>query len=365
MHPWTPRTKLYDGAQIRFDNPEVAHAFWTTKRQFFEDHGYLLHTTQSPTPGPQETSSTQESSHDVSSRVDATRKSDGQRVCIKRVGTFSIELLLLECLHGGAGKHDPGNHCVPVLDVIRDDERENVSYTVMPALQPVSSATFKTVGDVVDFTSQVLLGLNFLHSRTIAHRDCSMHNVMFGLYEYPTSRPQRKGTFTFNISFRDRRITFRRAERPQAQFANTSSRVRYYFVGLGGLMDCPETVIECVRGHHSKDQEPPEYRLYQHNPFILDVFLVGNMLRREILDKYSNVEFLESLVRDMVREYPRERKDIKGSLRTWFNILPTVPSWQRRCTLRHRTRPRIEKSDGTFRSPLQSNILYPEFNHIM
>lgn len=126
---------------------------------------------------------------DVSIWTFATRVSDNRHVCIKCVGTLSWELLLLNVLHEGAGQFDASNHCVPVLEAIRDDERQEISYLVMPALRALGPMSFRTVNDVLEFTSQVLLvgfdvqflagklstdcheqGLNFMHRKAVAHR---------------------------------------------------------------------------------------------------------------------------------------------------------------------------------------------------
>ena len=51
---------------------------------------------------------------------------------------------------------DPRNHCVPILDLIQDDEDPTVSYMIMPFLRSFDSPPFDTVADVVDFTDQIL-----------------------------------------------------------------------------------------------------------------------------------------------------------------------------------------------------------------
>ncbi len=93
----------------------------------------------------------------------------------------------VKLLHEGANQFDASNHCVPVLEVIRDDERQEISYLVMPALRALGPMSFKTVNDVLEFTSQVLLvgfdvrfgkistncheqGLNFMHRKDVGHR---------------------------------------------------------------------------------------------------------------------------------------------------------------------------------------------------
>ncbi len=94
---------------------------------------------------------------DLLSRVYATRVADNLPVCIKRVGTLSEEIRFLRAFQGGYGKLDPANHCVPLLECFTDGKSGNMAYMVMPALHPVNSETLKTVGDLVEFISQMLL----------------------------------------------------------------------------------------------------------------------------------------------------------------------------------------------------------------
>ena len=74
-----------------------------------------------------------------------------------------------------------------------------------------------------------------------------------------------------------------------------NSKLKYYFVGLGGLWDCPGEHTDCVRDRYSwKFEDAPELHSWRltYDPLLLDIFLIGNVLRREILDvsRYSTVE---------------------------------------------------------------------------
>ena len=107
---------------------------------------------------------------DIPSRIDATRVRDGLPVCIKRVAKFGFSHRLTSLLHERMNKFDLGNHCVPILDELQDplnDDRgpirSPVTYVVMPVLRPVTPAIFKTIGDVVEFTSQLLLVSEFAY----------------------------------------------------------------------------------------------------------------------------------------------------------------------------------------------------------
>jgi hypothetical protein len=53
-------------------------------------------------------------------------------------------------------RSDPRNHCVPILDLIQDDEDPNVSYMVMPHLRPMENPPFESVEEVIDYADQIL-----------------------------------------------------------------------------------------------------------------------------------------------------------------------------------------------------------------
>lgn len=72
----------------------------------------------------------------------------------------STELKILEKLK--KLPKDPKNHCVPVLDVFEDNENHNVSYIVMPFLRAVDDPPFETVGQVIDFVTQMVEVCKFL-----------------------------------------------------------------------------------------------------------------------------------------------------------------------------------------------------------
>lgn len=100
--------------------------------------------------------------------VEASRTTDTQRVLIKRVATRCSELIVHDIINGRGGSHDPENHCVPVLEILLDEEIRGISYVVMPALSSVTWSAQNTVGEVVDFTSQVLLVSHEYRRETLA-----------------------------------------------------------------------------------------------------------------------------------------------------------------------------------------------------
>ena len=121
--------------------------------------------------------------------VYATRTSDGEQVCIKRVVTGSSEARIV-CMLSSVSMVIRGqseNHAVPVFTAFEDEENVYITYLVMPLLRHIDDSTFMAVGDVVDFVDQLLevrvqwhwqtcsvtdisQGLAFLHKNGVAHR---------------------------------------------------------------------------------------------------------------------------------------------------------------------------------------------------
>lgn len=88
--------------------------------------------------------------------VDATRISDGRLVYVKRVETGDEESNIARMFSQETLRNDPDNHCVPILDVFRDDEDAKISYIVMPFLRLMDDPPFQFVHDVIDFADQLL-----------------------------------------------------------------------------------------------------------------------------------------------------------------------------------------------------------------
>lgn len=88
---------------------------------------------------------------------------------------------------------DPRNHCVQLLEVLPVPDDDDLTIMVFPFLTPFDSPFFRTVGEVVDFLSQVfevslvytlmvlmptvalLQGLLFMHEHHVAHRFVNLH----------------------------------------------------------------------------------------------------------------------------------------------------------------------------------------------
>ena len=88
--------------------------------------------------------------------IDAKRIVDGKRVLIKVVHRHTTEASIATFLSSPDLAKDPRNHCVPILDVIRDESRPGLEFLVMPLLRPFNKPPFFSVDEMLDFMKQAL-----------------------------------------------------------------------------------------------------------------------------------------------------------------------------------------------------------------
>lgn len=88
--------------------------------------------------------------------MDATRISDGSRVYIKRTPAGSQELQILAYLNSAELRQDPRNHCIVLLDVLRDTSDPDIAFMVMPFMKYIDSPPMERVEDVLDCFDQIL-----------------------------------------------------------------------------------------------------------------------------------------------------------------------------------------------------------------
>ena len=243
--------------------------------------------------------------------VDAIHVATGKAVYIKEVATDSEELHIAQLLTQEGWVSDPRNHCVPVAKVFQDHENPNLSYIVMPLLRPVDTPPFETVREIIKFTDQILevimdsfatllltqtspgLGipprkgsgtpvwLSVLHTHTHplpAHRDCVQRNLMMDADAmYPD------GFHPVSLDHTPDYSGFAK------HTSRTAAKVKYYFIDFGISVHVPEDLRpKLFTGFLGRDRDPPELsRTVPYDPFKLDIFIIGNMLKREFQEVSS------------------------------------------------------------------------------
>jgi hypothetical protein len=88
--------------------------------------------------------------------MDATRKSDGKHVMLKRdfPEEGHHELRIMQLFSSSEVAQDLRNHCVPLLDVI-DVPSTRQRLMVMPFLRSFNNPRFQTFGEFVAFFTQI------------------------------------------------------------------------------------------------------------------------------------------------------------------------------------------------------------------
>ena len=115
--------------------------------------------------------------------------------------------------------------------------------------------------------------------------------------------------------------------------------VKYYFAdfGISAYIDPNSNSPRLVTGVDGRDQDPPELSdTKPYDPFKLDIFVIGNMLKQEFCDvinpphcfaakltflqHFSNTEFLRSLADWMTAADPTSRPSAEDALVEWHRL---------------------------------------------
>ncbi|CAL1702594.1 unnamed protein product [Somion occarium] len=302
---------------------------WRDRQPFFESRGYMFRPRLRPSWIPSWRSSGEHPMYAEdgvalplrTELIDATRIEDGKLVYIKRIRTGDTETQIATMLSSPELRQDPRNHAVPILEVIQDDEDLSISYLVMPFLRPIDNPAFESVDELLDFGDQILEGLVFLHEHDVAHRDCSSGNL---LMDATSMYPQ--GFHPVNLaaqpSFHGRASYVSRSSAPKP--------VRYFYVDFGYSVHIPPSAPEkLVVGDLGRDQAPPELSAeVPYDPFKLDIFLIGNVFRKQFYQKYTNVDFLVPFIISMTERDPAVRPSASEALQQWKTIRSNVSIWK-------------------------------------
>ena len=102
--------------------------------------------------------------------IDASRISDGKKVLIKVVDRGTTETDIATFLSSPDLAKDLRNHCVPILDVVRDDSFPRFEFLVMPLLRPFHMPPFFSADEMLDFVKQTLeVRISRPRSGSVAH----------------------------------------------------------------------------------------------------------------------------------------------------------------------------------------------------
>ncbi|KIP07944.1 hypothetical protein PHLGIDRAFT_127367 [Phlebiopsis gigantea 11061_1 CR5-6] len=260
--------------------------------------------------------------------IDATRKVDGRLVCIKKVKNGSEELKIATLFSQSPLRDDPRNHCVPILETFPDPHLNDDAYIVMPFLRLMDDPPFQTVGEVVDFADQMIEGLAFMHENYVAHRDCAPSNLFFD------AEPMYPQGFHPVINNKTPDLA---SPAPFYSRSEVSKPIKYYIADFDLSSYLPPGKPRRTLGRDGADQEVPELSdEIPYDPFQVDVFILGNALRRKLYDKYYRLDFFRPLILSMTKKDPEDRPSAEGALKQWQSIRKHITAFQRVCRLRGR-----------------------------
>ncbi|KAJ7091962.1 kinase-like domain-containing protein [Mycena belliarum] len=324
--------------------------FWRDHYSWLKDSGYLLRPRYSPRwsapwMGTNKPSMNfEESVLPLSGIVmDATRTSDGSYVVLKRVhrprpsatSGAPREAQMFQKFATEPLASDPKNHCIRLTEHLQVPDNEDTDLIVMPLLFRWNQYPFLTIGEALDFLSQVFEGLQFMHNHNIWHGDCKVNNVMMDASPLLKEDPH---PWSANMT-RDFR---RRLSRVRNR---TQNPVKYYWIDFD-LSDehdpstGPALVDPCYGGiHHVPEFAFPDKKC---DPFAVDIWCLGFMVQAYFTEGYKSFgltkkqgfEFLDGLVADMVQEDPTKRPTIDDVVRRFSDIKAGLSKWKlrSRCT---------------------------------
>ncbi|KAI0049758.1 hypothetical protein FA95DRAFT_1571003 [Auriscalpium vulgare] len=249
-------------------------------------------------------------------------------VSIKCVERSRAEIDLAQSLVTEALLSNDMNHCVPILDAIQDPVEQDTWLMVMPYLCPFDDPPFGAVGEVLDFVRQTLEGLLFLHNQGVAHRDCAAANIMMdGRPLYPNGHHPLRRKYTPDAIF------------PANPLSRIDHPVRYYFIDFGISTRFRRGASPFVTGRKGRDKELPELSDdVPYDAFKADIFILGNLYKKEFLLKYHGVDFLAPLINSMTQQVASSRPGAEVALAEFRRMSFSLTSTE----LRWRLRPRDE-----------------------
>ncbi|OJT09372.1 hypothetical protein TRAPUB_14154 [Trametes pubescens] len=276
--------------------------YWKDHQGFFEARGYMLRPRYRPGWTPSWRGKAPEAVLDCEDSfslplrtkvMDAKRISDGSLVYIKRTPADSQELQILAYLNSEELRQDPRNHCITLLEVLRDPSDPDIAFMVMPFMKYIDSPPMERVEDVLDCLDQILevstvlavltrrsltsslQGLVFIHDQGVAHRDCAYKNIMM---DASALFPQGFHPVIQSL--------LPDASGEAYALSRATVPIRYCFIDFGiSSRFAPDASSRLVVGSLGLDREPPELSpTMPYDPFKLDVFLIGNLIRRHFCD---------------------------------------------------------------------------------
>ncbi|KAG2013082.1 other/AgaK1 protein kinase [Coprinopsis cinerea AmutBmut pab1-1] len=259
--------------------------------------------------------------------LDAENIKDGSVVCIKMLlQRDSQEAQIVAFLSSERMLKEQWNHSGFLLDRFADPYPGTFEYLVMPLLRRFDDPEFGYVEEVIDFVTQVLEGLVFLHSHLIAHNDFTGANIMMDARPILPSgwHPASLG----HIPDLSTKIS------PLSRIDNP---VKYYIIDFGIAHRLQPGDAPIVRDCGGRDRDAPELkRSREYNPFKLDVFTAANTFYNELWKKYHRLDFLADIILYGMAEDPDKRPSAPMVLERWYQVEKDISTLTRHLRLQRK-----------------------------
>ncbi|KAJ6539066.1 hypothetical protein B0H19DRAFT_1176951 [Mycena capillaripes] len=243
--------------------------------------------------------------------LEGTRISDNRPVMLKFSRTDLWEAVIFEHL---ASIPDPDNHTIPLYDVITPpgtpDAPAEWCIVITPRLTDCKQRHFDKLRDFVDFLTQVLEGVCFMHRYNIAHTDVARTNIVWDARE---NLP--------DPSDPDVRNPKGKGKKPQP------ARIKYYFIDFG--LACSFSSFEkrgLVKGVCGQHRNIPELsEEIPYDPFALDIRQIGEMLKRDYTEVYLGLDFLDPWMARLRDDDPSNRPKADQALAEFQALVSGLP----------------------------------------
>ncbi|KAJ7637475.1 kinase-like domain-containing protein [Mycena rosella] len=270
--------------------------------------------------------------------LDGIRTSDGQPVIFKlkeppapRPDTEwlpDFEKQIIQKFTSEPLTSDPKNHCVRLLEILTVPDVANTELMVLPLLFDWNYPRFTTIGEAVDFLTQIFEGLHFMHSHNVWHGDCKSNNIMMDSGPIQISsvhplKPSRTREFTGDARYSTR----------------TRNPVKYYWIDFDlSVEHDPTKGPPLTAPGYGGNKNVPEFRFKDRmcDPFAVDVWCLGDLIRKTLTQgsplypKRRGLEFLHDLLADMTSEDPVKRPSMGDVVNRFSEIKAGLSQWKLR-----------------------------------
>ncbi|KAI0629609.1 hypothetical protein C8Q77DRAFT_1076074 [Trametes polyzona] len=234
--------------------------------------------------------------------IDARRMEDLRLVIIAVWESAGLEAEMVSFL---SSLRQEENHCFPLIEFIADPLNPARSLVVAPYLRPFNNLGFAMFGEVMDFVTQMLEGLAFMHDQGIAHRSIVATKVMMDASPPVSPRPSSSFGTSTSIS--------------GTQFVSSEAHLPTCSTSCG-----PAYVFDVVRTDTAVPESPPANRCY--DAYKADVYCLGNVFDKELLQRDP---LSRPSASDLVRRFAWTRRRLDPGWTHWPLGVRFTPTYER------------------------------------